>query len=89
VIGLAWAPTWDLRLAFSLDGLGALYALLATGIGALVFLYATAYLPRHLAHEGRPVAEGARFYAAIVLFTASLVGLATAQDLILLFVFWD
>lgn len=30
-----------------------------------------------------------RFYAAIVLFMASMVGLATAQDLILLFVFWD
>ena len=29
-----------------------------------------------------------RFYA-IVLFMASMVGLATAQDLILLFIFWD
>ena len=32
-VSLPWAPTLGLRLAFSLDGLGALYSLLATGIG--------------------------------------------------------
>jgi multicomponent Na+:H+ antiporter subunit A len=31
----------DLRQSFALDGLGALYALLATGVGALVFAYGT------------------------------------------------
>ena len=41
---LPWAPTLDLRLSFALDGLGALYALLATGVGALVFAYGTRYL---------------------------------------------
>jgi multicomponent Na+:H+ antiporter subunit A len=41
---LPWAPTLDLRLEFVLDGLGALYALLATGVGALVFAYGTRYL---------------------------------------------
>jgi multicomponent Na+:H+ antiporter subunit A len=33
-ISLPWAPTLNLRLSAALDGLGALYALLATGIGA-------------------------------------------------------
>src|SRR3712207_831993 len=54
----AWLPSWDARLAFRLDGLGALYAVLATGVGVAVFAYATAYVPRHLEHEGRPQAEG-------------------------------
>jgi multicomponent Na+:H+ antiporter subunit A len=54
---LPWTPTLDLRLSFALDGLGALYALLATGVGALVFAYGPRYLTVHLEHEGRPAWE--------------------------------
>src|SRR3712207_2146381 len=86
---LAWVPSWDLRFALSLDGLAALYALLATGIGFAVLLYSSRYLPLHLEHEGRPESEGVRFYFFVLLFMGSMVGLAMAQDLILLFVFWD
>ena len=57
-VSLPWAPTLDLRLGFSLDGLGALYALLATGVGALVFAYGTSYLSLHLEHEHRPARSG-------------------------------
>ena len=88
-VSLPWAPTLGLRLAFSLDGLGALYSLLATGIGALVFAYATSYLSLHLEHEHRPAAERWRFWPWMALFALAMVGLATAQDLILLFVFFD
>ncbi len=84
-----WAASLDLRVQFRLDGLGALYALLATGIGFAVFLYSWRYLPLHLRHQDRSPAEAPRFYALLVLFMVSMVGLATAQDLILLFVFWD
>ena len=69
-IDIAWAPTLGLRLDFALDGLGALYALLATGIGALVFAYGAAYLPRHLARERRPASETRRFWPWMVLFMA-------------------
>lgn len=88
-VDVPWAPTWDLRLAFRLDGLAALYGLLAAGIGTLVFTYASAYVPRHLAHQERPRREEARLHAAMVLFLVSMVGLTAAQDLIALFVFWD
>ncbi|MBD0291488.1 MAG: oxidoreductase, partial [Thermoleophilia bacterium] len=84
-----WAPTLGLRLAFEVDGLAALYGLLATGIGLAVFVYSSRYLPIHLAHQGRPPSEAPRFYAFLLLFMAAMVGLVTAQDLILLFVFWD
>ena len=89
-VDLAWAPTLDLRLEFALDGLGALYALLATGIGAVVFAYGAAYLPLHLEHTsaGRPT-EGRRFWPWMTLFMMSMVGLACARDLVLLFVFFD
>lgn len=86
---VAWAPTWDLRLAFELDGLAALYGVLAAGIGALVFAYASAYVPRQLAHQERSPREEARLHAAMVLFLVAMLGLVTAQDLIALFVFWD
>jgi multicomponent Na+:H+ antiporter subunit A len=88
-VDVPWAPTLGLRLDLALDGLGALYAMLATGIGVAVFAYGTAYLPWHLEHEGRPAREGRRFWAWMVLFMASMVGLACARDLVLLFVFFD
>jgi multicomponent Na+:H+ antiporter subunit A len=88
-VDVAWLPSWGARLALRLDGLGALYGLLATGIGVAVFTYATAYVPRHLEHEERPQADGGRFHALMVLFMVAMLGLATAQDLFLLFVFWD
>ena len=89
VVDLAWVPSWDLRFALSLDGLAALYALLATGIGFTVLVYSYRYLPLHLEHEGRPEPDAVRFYFFVLLFMGSMVGLAMAQDLILLFVFWD
>ena len=88
-ISLPWAPTLNLRLSAALDGLGALYALLATGIGALVFAYGTSYMNMHLEHEGRPAVERWRFWPWMALFAVAMVGLATAQDLVLLFVFFD
>ena len=88
-IDVPWAPSAGLRLSFELDGLGALYALLATGIGAAVFVYAGAYVPLHLEHQGRPARDARRFFGFLVLFMGAMVGLATASDLILLFLFWD
>ena len=88
-ISLPWAPTLGLRIEFALDGLALLYGLLATGIGLLVFAYGAAYLPRHLAHEGRPRAEERRFWPWMTLFLVAMVGLAMARDLILMFVFFD
>jgi multicomponent Na+:H+ antiporter subunit A len=88
-LDVAWAPTLHLRLAFRLDGLAILYSLLATGIGLAVFIYAWRYLPLHLAHDGRDPASATSFYGFMLLFMASMLGLVAAQDLILIFVFWD
>ena len=88
-VDVAWAPTWDLRFMVALDGLAALYALLATGIGFAVLVYSSRYIPLHLTHEGRSQSDGVSFYFFMLLFMGSMVGLAMAQDLILLFVFWD
>lgn len=84
-----WIETWNVHLAITLDGLAAMYALLATGIGLLVTIYAAGYMPIHRAHKGQSSLAAVRFYALLHLFMASMVGLVMAQDLILLFVFWD
>lgn len=88
-VDVAWAPSWDLRLHLEMDGLAALYALLASGVGLAVLVYSSRYLPLHLEHQGRPASDGTRFYFFVLLFMGSMVGLAMAQDLILIFFFWD
>ncbi|HEV2820843.1 MAG TPA: hydrogen gas-evolving membrane-bound hydrogenase subunit E [Solirubrobacteraceae bacterium] len=88
-VDASWAPTLDMRLHLRLDGLAAMYALMATGLAVPVFLFAWRYLPHHLAEQGRTLREQPRFYALLGLFMIAMVGLALAQDLILLFVFWD
>lgn len=88
-VDTAWAESLALRFHLDLDGLAKLYALLATGIGLLVVIYAASYLPRHLAHHDRNPDEMPRFFGFLLLFMASMVGLVMAQDAILLFLFWD
>jgi multicomponent Na+:H+ antiporter subunit A len=69
------------RLAFRLDGLSLLFALLVTGIGALILVYGGGYL------KGDPRLP--RFYSAILFFMAAMLGLVLADDAITLFVFWE
>lgn len=88
-IDRAWAPAWDMRLHFEADGIAVLFALLATGIGLAVVVYASDYIPLHLHHERRSEAEQTRFFAFILLFMGAMTGLVMAQDLMLIFLFWD
>jgi multicomponent Na+:H+ antiporter subunit A len=76
-----WLPQLGMTLAFRVDGLGLLFALLVTGIGALVVVYAW----RYLAEEQ----ERGRGIALLLVFAASMLGLVLADDLLLLYVFWE
>lgn len=89
VVEVPWAPTWDLMFHLELDGLARMYALLATGIGLFVVIYASRYIPLHLHHGHRHEGEGVRFFGFLLLFMAAMVGLVMAQDMILIFLFWD
>lgn len=86
---LGWAPSWDLALTFRLDGVAVVFCLLATGIGAVVTLYSSAYMPLHLHHGRRDERELVPFFGYLLLFMAAMVGLVMAQDTIALFLFWD
>jgi multicomponent Na+:H+ antiporter subunit A len=76
-----WVPSLGVNFSFYADGLGLLFALLISGIGALVLVYSGSYLGGH-PHLGR-------FCAFILLFMASMLGLVLADDVITLFVFWE
>ncbi|KKW68578.1 hypothetical protein AAV94_04230 [Lampropedia cohaerens] len=78
-----WVPALGVALALRLDGFAMLFALLITGIGTLVTVYATAYF----AHES--TRERARFVLLIQLFMAAMLGAVLADDVIVLFVFWE
>ena len=78
---LSWIPSLDLSLAFRLDGLALLFAILVLGIGLLVILYARYYLS---AKE-----KAGRFYAYLLLFMGAMLGVVTSDNLLLLVVFWE
>ncbi|MCO5222121.1 MAG: DUF4040 domain-containing protein [Thermomicrobiales bacterium] len=84
-----WAPAWGMRLHLEADGLAVLFALLATGIGLAVIIYSSGYIPLHLHHEHRPEEDQTRFFAFILMFMGAMTGLVMAQDLMLIFLFWD
>ncbi len=76
-----WFPGLGVELAFRLDGLSAVFALLITGIGALVLVYAGGYL------AGDP--RIGRFFATLLAFQGAMLGVVLADDVITLFVFWE
>ena len=76
-----WMPALGLELAFRLDGLSLLFNLLILGIGLLILLYAHFYLA-----SDEPFG---RFYAFLMLFMASMVGISMSDNLILLWLFWE
>ena len=78
---LDWAPSLGLAAAFRVDGLAAQMLALITGIGTLVFVYASGYL----SHEPRR----GRLFGMLLLFMLAMIGAVTADNLILLFLFWE
>lgn len=78
---VAWLPSLGLELGFRLDGLALLFALLVTGIGALVVLYSGFYF------AGK--AGAARFLTYLFLFMDAMLALVLASDAITLFIAWE
>lgn len=80
-VGWAWIPAVGLRASFMADGLGWFFAFLILAIGLLVVLYA-----RHYLGPDDPVG---RFYAYLLLFMGSMLGIVLSDNLLLLLVFWE
>ncbi|MFK7804448.1 MAG: Na+/H+ antiporter subunit B [Anaerolineae bacterium] len=80
-IDIAWIPELGTRLSFRLDGLSLLMSLLVLGVGSLILIYASGYM------DGHP--KIGRFFAILILFMVAMLGVVTANNIILLFVFWE
>jgi multicomponent Na+:H+ antiporter subunit A len=74
---------WDglLNLAFHVDALSVLFALMGTGIGALVLLYSIGYM----AHDK----AATRFYATMLVFIGGFVGLVYSANLFVFYLCWE
>ncbi|MEO0761489.1 MAG: hypothetical protein AAFZ09_06730, partial [Pseudomonadota bacterium] len=76
-----WVPPLGIELAFRLDGLAMVFALMIASFAGAIAVYARSYLGGH-AHLGR-------FFLYLGLFTAAMLGLVLADDVIVMFVFWE
>ena len=77
-----WIPTLGVDLDLRLDGFAALMMLLVAGVGVLVFAYAWRYF-------SHPDAADVRLLGLLVLFAGAMVGLVLADNLFVLYGFWE
>jgi multicomponent K+:H+ antiporter subunit A len=81
IFSVPWIPSVGIQFSLYLDGLSALFALIITGIGALIVLYAGYYF-----HGDN---TSWRFQAYTLIFMSAMLGVVLAGDLITLFLFWE
>ncbi|GAA3064221.1 putative monovalent cation/H+ antiporter subunit A [Rhizobium viscosum] len=79
--GYDWVPGLGLRFSWFLDGLSLTFALLITGIGTLIVLYAGGYLKGHPDHG--------RFFSFIFLFMGAMLGVVVSDSFLMFFIFWE
>ncbi|MFW6090869.1 MAG: Na+/H+ antiporter subunit A [Actinomycetota bacterium] len=79
---VTWIPVLGLELAFRLTTLSWVMGLLVGGVGALTLAYCAFYFD-----DSEPGL--AQFGAVFVAFAGAMFGLVTADDLLLLYVFWE
>ena len=74
---------WDgpIQLAYHVDGLSLMFALMGAGIGTAVLLYAVTYMD----HEKGTT----RFFSLILIFIAGLIHLVYTADLFILYLNWE
>ena len=79
---IPWVPQLGISLSFRVDTLAWLLALVVTGIGALVLVYCARYFTDQEPSLGR-------FAALLLAFAGTMYGLVTADDLVIMFMFWE
>lgn len=76
-----WLPQVGIDLSFRLDALGLIFALLITGIGTLIYIYAYYYLNSKNSLS--------KLYALLMMFMSAMLGISLSNNLIILLVFWE
>jgi len=76
-----WSKTLNITLSFKMDGLGYLFAFIASLIGFLTILFSVRDLNGEL--------DLGTYYMWMLLFIGSMIGLAFSSDFITFFIFWE
>lgn len=76
-----WIDSFGLEFKFRLDGFAYIFALLVSGMGALISLYARYYMD--------PNDPRARFYAFFLIFMGAMLGLVLSGNVIQMVIFWE
>ncbi len=79
---VTWIPALGIELALSMGLLQWVMTLVVAGIGVLVLLYCSWYF--HTGEDGLVA-----FATAFIAFVGAMLGLVVANDLLVLFVFWE
>ena len=79
---IPWIPQLGVALSFRVDTLAWVLALVVTGVGALVLLYCARYF-----RAGEP--DLGRFAGCLLGFAGAMYGLVTADDIVVMFMFWE
>lgn len=77
-----WVPGLNLEISFRLDPLSWIMAMIVTVVGALVMLYAARYFSPKARALGR-------FTAVFAAFAGTMLGLVTANHLLIIYLFWE
>ncbi len=77
-----WMPSIGVNFIAYIDGLGLLFTLLITGIGALVVLYSIYYLSK----EKESLHT---FYVYLLCFMGAMLGVVLSDNVIVLYTFWE
>ena len=77
----AWAPALGLDFTVRVDGLAWLFLILVSGIGLLIGIYATYYMPREY-----PLV---RFFSLLLAFMGAMLGIVVSGNVIQLVFFWE
>lgn len=78
---IPWVPELGLNLVLRMDGFASVFAVMVAGIGFLVVLYARYYMSQE-----DPIP---RFFAFLLAFMGSMMGLVLSGNLIQLVFFWE
>ncbi|WP_306118155.1 MULTISPECIES: putative monovalent cation/H+ antiporter subunit A [unclassified Roseitalea] len=79
--GVQWIPSFNVNFSWLIDGLSLTFALLISGIGTLIVLYAGGYM------KGHP--QQGRFLSFILMFMGAMQGLVLSDSFFMFFVFWE
>ena len=85
-VNVTWVPELSMDITLRFDPLAAIMSVLVLAIGALVLVYCAEYFHHHDGHRENRLPS---FAAELVAFSGAMFGLVTADNMLVLYIFWE